>query len=131
MFAEAAKGRRAGSHTLRAEAALIVVLASMLSIGRCESKKGEDPCDRVVTMVFYPKMFFGPVSSKNVRPRNPVAKMTIREDGSVSKVELVRSSNVKAWDDEILDKMKTARYSEARGCGERTSEIHIRIDYAR
>ena len=58
-----------------------------------------------------------------------MAKMTIREDGSVSKVELLKSSKVKAWDEEVLDKMKTARYSEAHGCGERTSEMQILVHY--
>jgi TonB family protein len=75
-------------------------------------------------------MVFRPVDSPGLKPRNPVVKMTIRGDGSVSKVELLRSSRVKPWDEEVLNKMKTARYSEAHGCGERTSEMQIRIDYS-
>ena len=93
------------------------------------SAKGADPCDKVVTLTSFPKMVFRPVNSPAVKPRNPVAKMTIREDGSVSKVELLKSSKVKAWDEEVLDKMKTARYSEAHGCGERTSEMQILVHY--
>ncbi len=115
--------------TVRTAAALILV-ALGATVGHGQSQKGTDPCDKVVALKSFPKMVFRPADSLRVKPRNPVVKMTIREDGSVSKVELLKSSKVKAWDDEVLGKMKTARYSEARGCGERTSEMHIRIDYS-
>jgi hypothetical protein len=109
--------------------AMIVLVMAGAMVGYCQAQEGADSCDKVVTLTSFPKMVFRPVNSPAVKPRNPVAKMTIREDGSVSKVELLTSSKVKAWDEEVLDKMKIARYSEAHGCGERTSEMQIRVDY--
>jgi hypothetical protein len=97
--------------------------------GPGQSPKRGDPCEKPATLTLFPRMAFSPVSSPSQKPRNPVVKMTIREDGSISQVELLKTSNVKAWDEEIRSKMKTARYSEARGCGERTAEMRITIDY--
>ena len=114
---------------LRTPASVIVLMTTGAMVGHCQSRKEADPCDKPVTLTSFPKMAFPPDTPKGVKPRNPMVKMTIREDGSVSKVELLKSSRVKAWDEEVLSKMKTARYSEAHGCGDRSSEMQIRIDY--
>lgn len=109
---------------------LILSLTSLVTGGICESQEKASPCDTVVTLISFPKMVFEPIKpGMKVRPRRPVVKMTIKEDGSVSKVELLRSSRVKPWDKEVVQKIRKAKYNEAQGCGERLSEMTITIDY--
>jgi TonB family protein len=110
-------------------AALAALATSGSIVGNCQSQKEAGPCDGVTSVTSWPKMVFGRVGSPGSKARGPVVRVTIREDGSVAKVKLLRSSRVKSWDEEVVSKMRTARYSEARGCGERTSEMRIVIDY--
>ena len=44
-------------------------------------------------------------------------RLTREADGTVSKVEMVRSSRVRSWDKEIIEKAGKAKFPEAAKCG--------------
>jgi TonB family protein len=58
-------------------------------------------------------------------------RLTLETDGSVSKVELVRSSRLKSWDQEIIRKVQKARFPEATECDGVTLEMSIWPDLLR
>jgi TonB family protein len=49
--------------------------------------------------------------------RTAMLRLVIAADGTVSRVELLRSSRVPSWDKEILEKAKAAKFSEAKQSG--------------
>ena len=52
-------------------------------------------------------------------------RLTREADGTVSKVEMVRSSRVRSWDKEIIEKAGKAKFPEAAKCGGLVFEMSI------
>jgi len=57
--------------------------------------------------------------------RTAVIRLTVDADGRVLKAELVRSSRVKSWDKEIMEKVQRAKFPEATKCGGLVFEVSI------
>ena len=57
--------------------------------------------------------------------RTAVIRLTVDADGRVLKAELVRSSRVKSWDKEIVEKAQRAKFPEATKCEGLVFEVSI------
>jgi TonB family protein len=64
---------------------------------------------------------------KPVELNAPTAELRIREDGSVKSVRLIRSSNVKEWDQVFVTAVRKWKFSKAPNCGFRKTTVSVDI----
>jgi hypothetical protein len=50
-------------------------------------------------------------------------RWTVREDGSIEKVEMLKGSKCHSWDEEVMAKAKTRQFPEAKVCGRFVVEV--------
>jgi hypothetical protein len=74
--------------------------------------------------VFTPEPKFHPLKA-GTPVGAPALELRVADDGTVGKARLIRTSNVKDWDKEILKTVMTWRFSKAPGCGCRKTVVAI------
>src|SRR5258707_9696314 len=95
-------------------------LITLIVFSVCLNAEGQDgggaptPQQCQVRAVSTPALDFPVIKDwKPVRLESPTAQLIIRDDGSVKNVRLIRSSNVRQWDQVFLNAVKKWQFSKA------------------
>ena len=109
-------------------------LAAIILVSGClkaqDDHRGEDPkigrCQP--SPVSTPDPEFPAIKDwKPVKLDAPTARLMIRQDGSVKSARLIRSSNVRDWDQVFLNAVRKWRFSKAPDCGVRQLTVSVDI----
>jgi TonB family protein len=109
---------------------LIALVVVSLSLNAQDKSPGDSPksgqCQ--VSPVSTPDPDFPVIKDwKPVELAAPTAELVIRGDGSVKSVRLIRSSNVKEWDQVFLTAVRKWEFSKAPNCGFRKTTVSVDI----
>ena len=130
MLSQASNGRRI--RTIQKGAvifALLIFVAFPLGFVRAASQaERHDQKDCSFRLLNSPKIEVPDNLSIKKLNRMPLLKFEINEDGSVSKVDFVKSSRSPEIDKSILQRVKEWKFSAAPACGMRLVRMKIIID---